>query len=75
MSERIGTRRITPLTGAAEETRRLKAIQDGKCVEGGCLERPTLKLEEKVAHGWVVTEFLCFQHADELNSRYGLGRL
>jgi hypothetical protein len=73
--EKIGTRRIIPVTGDPEETRRLRSLQDGKCTEGGCDQAPTYKLEEKMAHGWVTTDFLCIQHAEEWSSRYGLGRL
>jgi hypothetical protein len=73
--EKIGTRRIILLTGGPEEARRLKSLQDGKCVEGGCDQAPIYKLEEKMAHEWVITDFLCAQHADEWSSRYGLGRL
>jgi hypothetical protein len=73
--EKIGTRRIVPRTGGEAETRRLAATQDGKCVEGGCPNTPTFKLEEKMAHGWITTDFLCAEHADVCCSRYGLGRL
>lgn len=73
--ERIGTRRIIPLTGDPEEARRLRSLQDGKCTEGGCGQAPTYKFEEKMSHGWVILDFLCTQHADEWSSRYGLGRL
>jgi hypothetical protein len=73
--EEIGTRRITPLTGDSEETARLRSLQDGKCTEGGCDQVPAYKFEEKMAHGWVITDFLCAQHADAWSSRYGLGRL
>jgi hypothetical protein len=73
--EKIGTRRIAPRTGDPAENGRLISLQDGKCTEGGCDQHPTHKLEEKTAHGWVIMDFLCPQHADEWSSRLGVGRL
>ena len=74
-SKKIGTRRISRTTGDSEETRRLKNLQDGKCTEGGCERPPTYKLEEKMADGWAITDFLCTEHANEWASRCGLGWL
>jgi hypothetical protein len=73
--EKIGAVRISPITDDLRELNKLRAFQDGQCIEGGCESAPTYKLEEKMGHGWVITDFLCAQHADERSYRLGLGRL
>lgn len=72
--EKVGSRRIIPLTGDQDETRKLRNLQDGKCTEGGCEQAPAFKLLERSADGWDIMDFLCPLHAEEWSCRYGIDR-